>query len=93
MPQPNKTQEQLARNSGHFSFEEISKFVRIIQNALTKQNLQGPGLEIKIASCAKWRGHGDAFSYLVLSCSCFITAGLVVGANRLFVVIENYNFY
>ena len=58
-----------------FSFEEISKFtfVRIIQNVLAKQSLQGPGPEIKIASYAKNRyqtinrGHGDAFSYLILS--------------------------
>ena len=29
---------------------EIPKFVAIIQNAQAKQNLQGPGLEIKIGS-------------------------------------------
>ena len=28
-------------------------FVAIIQNALEKQNLQDPGLEIKIGACAK----------------------------------------
>ena len=72
-PRPNKTLQQLALNSGfgpglspvrRFSFEEISKCVAIIQNALAKQNLQGPGLEMKIAACAKnryqitIRGHG-----------------------------------
>ena len=34
---------------GRFCFEEIPKFVAIIQNVLAKQNLQGPGLEVKIA--------------------------------------------
>ena len=33
----------------------MPKFVAIIQDLLAKQNLQGPGLETKIAACAKNR--------------------------------------
>ena len=77
------TEEQLSRNSGFgrvllgvFSFQKIpTEFVAISQNARrVKQNLQVPGLAIKIAACAKNRyqtircGHGDTFSYLIFSC-------------------------
>ena len=60
-PRPNKTQEQLARNSvfwwspvRRFSFVEVlTEFVAINQNVRAKRNVRGPGFEIKIAACAK----------------------------------------
>ena len=33
----------------------MPKFVAIIHNLLAKQNLEGPGIETKIAACAKNR--------------------------------------
>ena len=81
VPRPNETQEQLAQNSGfsralfrRFSFDEISMF-SCNHSELTpnwaKQNSRDPGLEIKIASCAKNRsqiiicGHVDYYLILV----------------------------
>ena len=48
-----------------FSFEEIpTEFVANIQNVRVKQTLQCPGLEIKIAACAKQLGVATGIPYL-----------------------------